>query len=90
MIVSSTLFLPVALEQYARDNGRALPDLILPCAASDTDGSAGCRVHLGPRWINTTSFSLYTGGVAMGLQVLVVISLSALADRRTLLLSSGC
>lgn len=81
VIVSSTLFLPVALEQYARDNGRALPDLTMPCAASDASDDAGCRVHLGPRWINTTSFSLYTSGVAMGLQVLVVISLAALADR---------
>lgn len=60
MIVTLTLFLPVALEQYARDNGRATPDLTMPCAASTDDSDAGCKVLLGGSWIDTTSFRCAT------------------------------
>ena len=32
-VVSLTLFLPICLEQYARDNGFLLPDRTVPCTA---------------------------------------------------------
>lgn len=32
-VVSLTLFLPICLEQYARDNGFLLPDRTVPCSA---------------------------------------------------------
>ncbi|KZV83756.1 MFS general substrate transporter [Exidia glandulosa HHB12029] len=81
VIVSLTLFLPVALEQYARDNGRATPELVKPCTASDVPSDAGCKVNLGGGWINTTSFSLYVNASSVALQTLVVISMGAIADR---------
>jgi len=56
VVVAMTLFMPVALEQYARDNGRATPDLVTPCNDSTVDSDAGCKVYLGGRWTDTTSF----------------------------------
>jgi UMF1 family MFS transporter len=63
VVVSLTLFLPICLEQFARDNGRLLPDKMLPCTTSAesqaptpvADG-ARCVVKLGWAWIDTASF----------------------------------
>jgi hypothetical protein len=63
VIVSLTLFLPICLEQFARDNGFFLPDKTIPCSsrpsppagATDED-EVRCVVKLGWAWIDTASF----------------------------------
>jgi MFS transporter, UMF1 family len=62
-IVSLTLFLPICLEQFARDNGFLLPDKTIPCSSLPTppvgateEDSARCVVKLGWAWIDTASF----------------------------------
>ena len=63
VIVSLTLFLPICLEQFARDNGFLLPDKTVPCSsrpsppagATDED-DVRCVVKLGWTWIDTASF----------------------------------
>jgi UMF1 family MFS transporter len=63
VIVSLTLFLPICLEQFARDNGFLLPDKTVPCSSSPTppvgtveEDEARCVVKLGWAWIDTASF----------------------------------
>ena len=63
VIVSLTLFLPICLEQFARDNGFLLPDKTIPCASrpsppagSTDEDEARCVVKLGWAWIDTASF----------------------------------
>ncbi|KAH9989260.1 autophagy-related protein 22-like protein, partial [Russula vinacea] len=88
VIVSLTLFLPICLEQFARDNGFLLPDKTIPCTSSpapptgtiEEDG-ARCVVKLGWAWIDTASFSLYTYSISVALQALTVISMGGIADR---------
>ncbi|GJE99689.1 MFS general substrate transporter [Phanerochaete sordida] len=36
VVVSLTLFLPICLEQFARDNGYLLPDRTVPCSAANS------------------------------------------------------
>ncbi|KAF8261613.1 autophagy-related protein 22-like protein [Lactarius quietus] len=88
VIVSLTLFLPICLEQFARDNGFLLPDKTIPCSsrpsppvgATDED-EARCVVKLGWAWVDTASFSLYTYSLSVALQALTVISMGGIADR---------
>lgn len=65
VIVSLTLFLPICLEQFARDNGYLLPDKIEPCSALRTiptngtavlDVESRCVVKIGWAWIDSASF----------------------------------
>lgn len=64
IVVSVTLFLPICLEQFARDNGVLLPDKTEPCSSLDTlpselkDGAKTlqCVVKLGWSWVDTASF----------------------------------
>lgn len=65
MIVSLTLFLPICLEQFARDNGYRLPERTEPCSpaalnsdAAQAPGTPGgrCVVKLGWFWIDSASF----------------------------------
>ncbi|KAI0072609.1 autophagy-type protein 22 [Panus rudis PR-1116 ss-1] len=94
VIVSLTLFLPICLEQYARDNGFLLPDRTRPCSSVQTlagEEEARCVVKLGWAWIDTASFSLYTNSISVALQALTVISMGGIADhpphRKRLLLT---
>ncbi|RPD69994.1 MFS general substrate transporter [Lentinus tigrinus ALCF2SS1-7] len=98
VIVSLTLFLPICLEQFARDNGYLLPDKTEPCstavvlpAANDSEGDARCVVKLGWLWIDSASFSLYVYSTSVALQALTVISMGGIADhpphRKLLLLT---
>ncbi|OBZ73290.1 Autophagy-related protein 22-2 [Grifola frondosa] len=83
VIVSLTLFLPICLEQFARDNGYLLPDRNLPCSATPTSPTsieARCVVRLGWMWIDTASFSLYVYSISVALQALTVISMGGIAD----------
>ncbi|KAG6875376.1 hypothetical protein C0992_004068 [Termitomyces sp. T32_za158] len=56
VIVSLTLFLPICLEQFARDNGFLLPERTTPCAAVAPLATARCVVKIGWLWIDTASF----------------------------------
>ncbi|KAK7682001.1 hypothetical protein QCA50_014965 [Cerrena zonata] len=83
VIVSLTLFLPICLEQFARDNGYLLPDLTNKCSAvqpMDASEDRRCVVKLAWLWIDTASFSLYVNSMSVALQALTVISLSGIAD----------
>ncbi|KAG9312458.1 autophagy-related protein 22-like protein [Chiua virens] len=87
VVVSLTLFLPICLEQFARDNGFLEPDHIKPCltaAVGDTTSfEERCSVKIGWLWIDTASFSLYVYSISVALQALTVISMSSIADRPT-------
>ncbi|PCH34818.1 MFS general substrate transporter [Wolfiporia cocos MD-104 SS10] len=98
VIVSLTLFLPICLEQFARDNGYLLPDKTQQCVSKgsrDTVQSATeetrCVVKIGWLWIDSASFSLYVNSTSVALQALTVISMGGIADhpphRRRLLLA---
>ncbi|KAK7440645.1 Autophagy protein 22 [Stygiomarasmius scandens] len=97
VIVSLTLFLPLCLEQFARDNGYLLPDKTTRCidappTTSEASEDAGrCGVKIGWLWVDTASFSLYTYSFSVFLQALTVISVGGIADhpsrRKRLLLS---
>ncbi|KAJ7186951.1 autophagy-type protein 22, partial [Mycena filopes] len=101
VIVSLTLFLPICLEQFARDNGYLLPDRIEPCTAPAPAGSdlapvestGRCVVKIGWLWIDTASFSLYVYSISVALQALTVISMGGIADhpphRKLLLVTFG-
>lgn len=92
VVVSLTLFLPICLEQFARDNGYYEPDHKTRCASAViTTEEARCVVKIGWAWIDTASFSLYTNSISVALQALTVISMGNAADhprhRKQLLLS---
>ncbi|CAL1702568.1 unnamed protein product [Somion occarium] len=83
VIVSLTLFLPICLEQFARDNGYLLPDRTVPCSTVqplDASEDRRCVVKLGWLWIDTASFSLYVNSLSVALQALTVISMGGIAD----------
>ncbi|KAI0643345.1 autophagy-type protein 22 [Trametes meyenii] len=96
VIVSLTLFLPICLEQFARDNGYLLPDKTQPCNTTTTSPSvdiedARCVVKLAWLWVDSASFSLYVYSASVALQALTVISMGGIADhpphRKKLLLA---
>ncbi|KAI0314009.1 autophagy-related protein 22-like protein, partial [Amylostereum chailletii] len=86
VIVSLTLFLPICLEQFARDNGYLLPEKTIPCigtGASEWESDPEekrCVVKLGWVWIDSASFSLYVYSASVALQALTVISMGGIAD----------
>ncbi|KAG9312456.1 autophagy-related protein 22-like protein [Chiua virens] len=86
-VVSLSLFLPVCIEQFARDNGFLEPDRITRCIAvvggNTAAPGASCSVKIGRAWINTTSFSLYVNSIALAAQAITVISMGSIADRAT-------
>ncbi|KAI0919510.1 hypothetical protein AcW1_003257 [Taiwanofungus camphoratus] len=98
VIVSLTLFLPICLEQFARDNGYLLPDRTQPCTPTTDNLSTRanpeelrCVVKFGWLWIDSASFSLYVYSISVALQALTVISMGGIADhpshRKRLLLT---
>ena len=68
VIVSLTLFLPICLEQFARDNGYFMPDRKVPCVVSkhslnttmavdsSQDADLRCAVKVAWFWIDSASF----------------------------------
>ncbi|OCH90365.1 autophagy-type protein 22 [Obba rivulosa] len=99
-IVSLTLFLPICLEQFARDHGYLLPDRTQRCTTAvanstvqaQVDGEeVRCVVKLAWMWIDTASFSLYVFSTSVALQAITVISMGGIADhpphRKRVLLS---
>ncbi|KAG0694613.1 autophagy-related protein 22-like protein [Suillus ampliporus] len=85
VVVSLTLFLPICLEQFARDNGFLQPEKTEPCSslsgAAPANADARCAVKIGWLWIDTASFSLYVYSISVALQALTVISMGSIADR---------
>lgn len=89
-------FLPITLEQLARDNGVLLSDKRTPCKASwrpdATDPlqqrmrprpppeAAACVVYILGAEINTASFAMYTFSISVAVQALLIISMSGAAD----------
>ncbi|KAJ3730644.1 autophagy-related protein 22-like protein [Lentinula raphanica] len=96
VIVSLTLFLPICLEQFARDNGYLYPAKTERCSTIvsklNEDSPPGrCVVKIGWFWIDSASFSLYVFSASVLLQALTVISVGGIADhpphRKILLLT---
>ncbi|KAF2868886.1 autophagy-related protein 22-like protein [Massariosphaeria phaeospora] len=95
-------FIPVTLEQLARENGVLLSDGTTPCEASfqaappsilslaAKPDSGQCVVHILGVEINTASFAMYTFSISVLIQALLIISMSGAADhgrfRKTFLL----
>lgn len=86
-------FIPITLEQLARDRGVLLSDHSTPCTAHrasrdifnvqghHAQKSQQCAVTLpGGLEINTASFAMYTFSISVLLQSLIVITMSGLAD----------
>ncbi|KPV74878.1 uncharacterized protein RHOBADRAFT_53809 [Rhodotorula graminis WP1] len=92
VIVAGTLFLPVVLETYARENGRLAPDFVAGCPPSGlgAGGGAGegaaegdqarCAVSVLGVWVDTASVALLTYSASVAAQALTVISMGRLAD----------
>ncbi|KAH9812929.1 autophagy-related protein 22-like protein [Melampsora americana] len=96
-IVAVSLFLPITLEQFARDNGFRYPDHHLPCQASSkpiiktfnqtipmSTQPPVCEVHLFGRWVDTASFPLYVFSISVAIQAVLVCSLGDAADHPTI------
>jgi UMF1 family MFS transporter len=83
-------FLPVTLEQLARERGVLKSDGVTSCVAHETaarhlvaradEADDACVVNILGARVNTSSFALYTFSLAVGVQALVLISISAIAD----------
>ncbi|KAG0643776.1 autophagy-related protein 22-like protein [Tuber brumale] len=87
-------FIPVTLEQLARENGVLLSDKNTPCGSSSgpgpglgpgaggiEDGQAGqCVIYLLGWEMNTASFAMYTFSLSVLLQSLIIVSMSGAAD----------
>ncbi|WVR08980.1 hypothetical protein IAU60_006040 [Kwoniella sp. DSM 27419] len=76
------IFLPITLEQLAREVGYYAPDLVEKCAISSTPGAAEriCKAHILGAWVDTASFSMYTKSIAVAIQAACIISVGPLAD----------
>ncbi|KAK0102546.1 Autophagy protein 22 [Cadophora gregata] len=85
-------FIPITLEQLARENGVLLSDLSIPCPASSSHPPPNfpgptavkdlgqCVVHVLGLQINTASFAMYTFSLSVLFQALLVVSISCAAD----------
>jgi MFS transporter, UMF1 family len=85
-------FLPVALEQLARENGVLWSDRSTPCVDANQASSSGrlmaradggndqCVVNIMGAEITTASFAMYTFSLAVFIQAVALISFSSVAD----------
>ncbi|KAL4746782.1 autophagy-related protein 22-1 [Aspergillus terricola var. indicus] len=87
-------FLPITLEQMARERGVLLSDKTTPCTAiwktpessntgwqnSSPTASGQCIVYILGAEINTASFAMYTFSVSVFIQAILIISMSGAAD----------
>ncbi|KAJ5326096.1 hypothetical protein MYU51_010723 [Penicillium brevicompactum] len=91
-------FLPITLEQMARDRGVLLSDKTTPCSATwnpslppdentlgfQTNANGGqCIIYFLGAEINTASFALYTFSLSVLVQAILIISMSGAADHGT-------
>lgn len=89
---ASGAFLPVVLEQLARENGHFFSDRTKPCIEhagsvriradnGTTDGQKEqCMIRLLGKDLSTSSFSLYTFSAAVLVQAIVLVLFSSFAD----------
>ncbi|KAF2663567.1 MFS general substrate transporter [Microthyrium microscopicum] len=92
-------FIPITLEQLARERGVLSTDHTTPCVTGLEPSPHGkkpieapqCILHILGTEINTASFAMYTFSISVLLQSLLIISMSGAADhgthRKTLLLT---
>lgn len=85
-------FLPVTLEQLARERGVLWSDKTTPCIAADAgpdsharllsraEDNGQCVVHFFGTEVTTASFAMYTFSVAVFIQALTLASFSSVAD----------
>ncbi|TGZ84847.1 MFS general substrate transporter [Ascodesmis nigricans] len=85
-------FIPMTLEQLARENGVLLSDGVTPCAEATKTFEGGipgipgdhkdgqCVVYILGARINTASLAMYTFSISVFLQSLLIISMSGAAD----------
>jgi len=86
-------FLPVTLEQLARETGVLRSDRVTPCVtysssaasrllgrAADHQGNDQCLIHIFGSDVSTGSFAMYTFSIGVFVQALVLVSFSAFAD----------
>lgn len=62
-VVSLALFLPICLEQFARDNGFWESDHTKQCLSTTGDDSGRCSVKIGWLWVDTASFRSLSFGM---------------------------
>ncbi|KAL1593444.1 Autophagy protein 22 [Nothophoma quercina] len=91
-VVAVGAFLPVCLEQLARENGHFFSDRTKPCIEhagsvriradnGTTDGQKEqCMIRLLGKDLSTSSFSLYTFSAAVLVQAIVLVLFSSFAD----------
>jgi UMF1 family MFS transporter len=92
MLTMKGAFLPVVLEQLARENGHFFSDRSKPCVEhtgsvqvrADNGTSDGhkeqCMIRLLGKDLSTSSFSLYTFSAAVLVQAIVLVLFSSFAD----------
>ncbi|KAF2092893.1 putative MFS transporter family protein, partial [Rhizodiscina lignyota] len=86
-------FLPVTLEQSAREMGVLRSDHSVPCTAAKKDARSlllpradtsstdnQCVIHIFGSEVNSASFAMYTFSVAVFFQAITLVSISAIAD----------
>ncbi|CAL3968755.1 unnamed protein product [Diplocarpon coronariae] len=85
-------FIPITLEQLARENGVLLADLTTPCGSSSSHPNpiprgpdamkdlGQCVVYVLGIQINTASFAMYTFSLSVLFQAFLVVSISCAAD----------
>ncbi|KAJ5214804.1 hypothetical protein N7468_010483 [Penicillium chermesinum] len=102
-VCAMSSFLPITLEQMARDRGVLLSDKSTPCSTTWSSsnqpnhppgyGTGQCIVFFLGAEVNTASFALYTFSVSVLVQAVLIISMSGAADhgsyRKTLLVLFG-
>ncbi|WVQ63802.1 uncharacterized protein L199_001956 [Kwoniella botswanensis] len=77
------IFLPITLEQLAKEIGYYAPDYTEPCnIASEADNGDEriCKAHILGAWVDPASFSMYVKSVAVAVQAICIISIGPLAD----------
>ncbi|MBW0471940.1 hypothetical protein O181_011655 [Austropuccinia psidii MF-1] len=93
-IVSTSIFLPIVLEQFSRDNAFIYPSYTDPCPdsskihwndtlhANDDQISQKiiCKTQLWGKWINVSTFPLYVSSITLACQALMLTSMSSAAD----------
>ncbi|KAJ5387305.1 Autophagy-related protein 22-1 [Penicillium cosmopolitanum] len=88
-------FLPITLEQLARDQGVLLSDKTTPCSltwnpakhplqgddySAQSPATGQCIVYILGAEVNTASFALYTFSLSVLVQAILIISMSGAAD----------
>ncbi|KAF1835587.1 autophagy-related protein-like protein 22 [Decorospora gaudefroyi] len=90
-VVAVGAFLPVLLEQLARESGVLVSDHSKPCVDTSSSGrnrraedtqqeSAECMVTYLGRPMSTTSFAMYTVSTAVLAQAMILVCISSFAD----------